>query len=91
MSLIDFVMNYLILRYYFKDQTPLNFLKSFKWWQDSNGQVVGNLIEDQTEMKIPSEINLFFKVFHIMECINFAFPFHDWDHEGGDGRQHYLR
>jgi len=31
------------------------------------------------------------KVFHIMECINFAFPFHDWDHEGGDGHQHYLR
>ena len=52
---------------------------------------LGHLIEDQTEMKIPSEINPFFKVFHIMECINFAFPFHDWDHEGGDGRQHYLR
>jgi hypothetical protein len=52
---------------------------------------LGNLIEDQTQMKITSEINLFFKVFHTMECINFAFPFHDWDHEGGDGRQHYLR
>ena len=26
-----------------------------------------------------------------MECINFAFPNHDWDHEDGDGRQHYLR
>jgi len=31
------------------------------------------------------------KIFHIMECINFAFPYHDWDHETGDAQQHYLR
>ena len=26
-----------------------------------------------------------------MECINFAFPYQDWDHDGGDGKQHYMR
>ena len=31
------------------------------------------------------------KIFHAMECINFAFPSHDWDHEDGDGHQHYQR
>ena len=31
------------------------------------------------------------KIFHSMECINFAFPHHDWDHEDGDGYQHYKR
>ena len=31
------------------------------------------------------------KIFHTMECTNFAFPCHDWDHKDGDGYQHYLR
>ena len=31
------------------------------------------------------------KIFHVMECSNFAFPMHDWDHDDGDGQQHYLR
>ena len=31
------------------------------------------------------------KIFHTMECINFAFPHHDWDHKDGDGLQHYQR
>ena len=31
------------------------------------------------------------KIFHTIECINFAFPHHDWDHEDGDGHQHYQR
>ena len=31
------------------------------------------------------------KFFHALECINFAFPYHDWDQENGDGQQHYTR
>ena len=31
------------------------------------------------------------KIFHAMECINFAFPYQDWDHDGGNGKQHYMR
>ena len=34
--------------------------KSFKWWENSNGQVISllvNVIEDQSKMRIPSEIN----------------------------------
>merc|ERR1719189_2654979 len=26
-----------------------------------------------------------------MESINFAYPYHDWDHEDGDEEQHYQR
>merc|ERR1719273_1588699 len=37
------------------------------------------------------KLEWFQKLFHVMECINFAFPNHDWDHENGDGHQHYLR
>ena len=31
------------------------------------------------------------KIFHTMECINFAFPHHDWDYHDGNGQEHYQR
>ena len=31
------------------------------------------------------------KIFHTMECINFAFPHHDWDYHLGTGHEHYQR
>merc|ERR1711974_362211 len=33
----------------------------------------------------------FEKIFHVIECINFAFPYNDWDHKNDDAQQHYLR
>ena len=37
------------------------------------------------------KLKWFEKLFHTMECINFAYPYHDWDHEDGDEEQHYQR
>ena len=31
------------------------------------------------------------KFFHILECVNFAFPYRDWDDENDDANQHYKR
>jgi hypothetical protein len=33
----------------------------------------------------------FDKIFHSMECSNFAYPMHDWDHEDGDCHVHHSR
>jgi len=33
----------------------------------------------------------FDKIFHSLECSNFAYPMHDWDHEDGDCHEHYSR
>ena len=37
------------------------------------------------------KLKWFEKLFHTMESINFAYPYHDWDHEDGDEEQHYQR
>ena len=37
------------------------------------------------------KLKWFDKIFHSMECCNFAFPAYDWDHENGDCHDHYKR
>merc|ERR1719273_2181420 len=44
-----------------------------------------------TKSKQFRKLTWFDKIFHSLECSNFAYPITDWDHEDGDCHAHYSR
>ena len=54
----------------------------FIFWGISILQSVTVMIVKYFTSEQFKKLEWFQKVFHVMECINFAFPNHDWDHEG---------